>query len=316
MLQAFRQATAARGRSALTWNGDRAFVARASGRDQARPRLDTLSYPIGHDGSLPVLSAVDLAGESLNRSRLSTVLADGAYEMLLEELPNAPREELARAIGWRIRDRIDMPLEEAVIELLDMPAQARAPGSQSAYAVVTRRENVEAHVARVSSCGLHLDTIDLPELCMRNIALRLPQDPEGVAFLHFTDEHGLLTVTRQGVLYLVRRLDIGQTQLDASPATQVDTTLIPSICLELQRSLDYYETHYDLPAIGELVLGPGSAVAGLADAIVEQLGLTVSRLDLNAMFDFGSDLDENDLRDALFAIGAVLRDDQPAGKDA
>ncbi|MDZ7767950.1 MAG: hypothetical protein U5K38_02170 [Woeseiaceae bacterium] len=44
---------------------------------------------------------------------------------MLEELPNAPRDELKQALAWRIRDRIDTPLDEAIIELLDMPAQAR-----------------------------------------------------------------------------------------------------------------------------------------------------------------------------------------------
>ena len=316
MFQGLRKAAGNHGRSALAWAGARPALARVCGRDRDRPQLATYLGSARHDGSLPDLSDLELAGDSVRSAPISTVMPEGSYQMLLEELPNAPPEEMQSALGWRIRDRIDTPLDEAVIELLEMPAQARATGTKSAYAVVTSREDVQGQIARVRAAGLKLDTIDLPELCMRNLAVRLPRDHDGVAFLHFTDEQGLLTITRQGVLYLVRRIDIGSLQLDVTPTTQVNSGLIPSICLELQRSLDYYEAHYDLPAIGELVLGPGTAVAGLKSAIAEQLGLTVSTLDLGGMFELDGDLDEEQQKACLFAVGAALRSDVAHGRDA
>jgi len=315
LFQAIGKAAASRGRSAISVNGERAVLARVTLRDSERPRIAASFHRRAHDGSLPVLGSVELGGAPVSRTPLSSVMPENGYQMLLEELPNAPRDEMPSALGWRIRDRLDMELEDAVIEILDMPAQARSTGSQSAYAVVSSRQQVEDEVARIRAAGLKLDTIDLPELCMRNIAVRLPQDAEGVAFLNFTDEHGLLTVTRQGVLYLVRRLDIGALQLEMTPTTQVRSGLIPSICLELQRSLDYYETHYDLPSINELVLAPGAAMEGLKAAITEQLGLNVTTLDLAAVFDLDEPLDENAQRECLFAVGAALRADAPGGRE-
>ncbi len=285
-------------------------------RERPQPRLATSVAASGHDGAPPVLSAIELDGERLANAPISTVMPDGSYQLLLEELPNAPREELTSALGWRIRDRIDMPLDEAVIEILDMPPQARASGSKSAYAVVSSREAVVEQVARIRTAGLKLDTIDLPELCMRNIAVRLPQDADGVAFLHFTDEHGLLTITRQGVLYLIRRIDVGRLQLGMNPATPPDSDLVSSICLELQRSLDYYETHFDLPSVSSLVLGPGAGTAGLVDAIGMQLAVSVDRLDFSSLFEMSTELDDDTQANGLFAVGATLRPDAAGGRGA
>ena len=316
LFQRFAKTAAANGRAALTWHGDRALIARASRQDGQQPRLDASLHRSGHDGSLPALSAVELGGAPLSRTPLSAVMPEGDYQLLLEELPNAPREEMRSALSWRIRDRIDVPLDEAVIEILEMPSQARAAGTKTAYAVVAKREDVEAQIARVRTAGLALDTVDLPEMCMRNVAVRLPQDHDGVALLHFTAEHGLLTITRQGVLYLIRRIDIGHLQLGTTADAATDSGLVSSICLELQRSFDYYETHFDLPSVSELVLGPGTAMASLQSALAAQLAVPVSGLDLDAVFDVAGELDEDARNDCLFAAGAALRPDAASGWDA
>lgn len=304
----------ARGRVAVTWQGEYAAVAWMSDRDQATPRLHTALKQVDPENS----DASDVAGmgpggRSMNGVPVSTVLPDGSYQLMLEELPNAPRNEMRDALSWRIRDRLDTPLEESVIELLEMPAQARAADKSSAYAIVARQTDVEKQIERVKAAGLNLDTIDLPELCMRNLAARLPQDEDGVAFLHFTDESGMLTITRQGVLYLIRHIDVGQLQLDQTPATQVRVGLIPQICLELQRSLDYYETHFDLPGISHLVVGPGRGMESLKHAVNEQLGLNVSTLDLGNMFELDQPLAEDEQKELLLAVGASLRLDAGSG---
>jgi len=307
MLQGFGSADAAAGRAGLSVQGARAALACVSGAG-ARQQLDARVVEVSSDADgEPMLDELQLAGRTAACLRTSTVLPDGSYQLLLEELPNVPREELQKAIGWRVRDRIDMPLEDAIIELFDMPEQARAGSKPSAYAAITARGVVENLVRRIRQAGFRLDAIDLPELCLRNIAVRLPQDANGVAFLHFTDDCGLLTITRGGVLYLIRRIDVGQLALDRTPGTQMRSGLIPTVCLELQRSLDYYETHYDCRPVTELVFGPGSGVGPLQEAVRDQLGLNVSTLDLADLFATNTTIDETVQHECLLAVGAALR---------
>jgi len=317
MFQGFGGISSANARAALTITGQRAALVRVSDSAAARPVLEARVFDVlSNDNGEPDFTSSGIDVKVLQKLPLSTVLPGGSYQLMLEELPNAPRDELKNALGWRIRDRIDTPLDEAIIELLDMPAQARGGQKPSAYAAVTHQAVVESLVAQLKQAGLTPDVIDLPELCMRNIAVRLPQDNRGVAFLHFTEACGLLTITRGGVLYLVRRIDVGQVALDETPGTQSREALIPKICLELQRSLDYYETHYDCRPVTDLRMGPGSGIGALQAALHDQLGLDVSTLDLADLFHISEPLSEETQHECLLAVGAALRCAAPARQAA
>ena len=162
---------------------------------------------------------------------------------------------------------------------------------------------------------LRMDVIDIPELCIRNVAIQLPQDRDGVAFLHFTDECGYLTITRRGVLHLLRRIETRRGDFEENVADDVEfQERVASILLEVQRSLDYYESHYDCQPVGELVIGPGSGLDSLAVAMQEQLGIAVGRLDLNDLFEFDTEISADEQGACLLAIGAALRSESPTTK--
>ena len=252
-------------------------------------------------------------GIDLGKSKVSTVLPYGSYQLLLVELPNVPANEMRSAIRWQVKDLLDYPVDQAVIEFFEMPEQATGSKKSMAYAVATRRSDLQEHIEIVRGAGLSLDVIDIPELCTRNITSLLSQDDDGVAFLHFTEKHGLLTVTRQGVLYLIRRIDIGRSDINAVADDDfARTELISNIVLETQRSLDYYESHFDRRPVTELLLAPGSDIGGLAESLNDQLGLNISSLNLNGLFEMETPLSTDEQAECLLAIGAALRTESKA----
>jgi len=276
-------------------------------------------------------------------SRVTSVLPHGSYQLLLVEVPNVPADEIKSAARWQIKDLLDFPVDDTVVELFKMPKQSTSDAKPMAYAVATRRSSIQEHTELLHGAGFSLDVIDIPELCTRNIATLLPQDADGVAFFHFTETHGILTVTRQGVLYLIRRIDIGRramksastvditsTDLESSAVLEIRrspddydgysgltadstrTELVSAIVLEIQRSLDYYESHFDGGPPTELVLSPDSDIGGLAKSLNKQLGLTVSNLDLNKLFEIQSALSLVEQGACLLAVGAALRSESLA----
>jgi len=276
-------------------------------------------------------------------SRVTSVLPHGSYQLLLVEVPNVPAHEIKSAARWQIKDLLDFPVDDTVVELFKMPEQSTSDAKPMAYAVATRRSSIQEHTELLHGAGFSLDVIDIPELCTRNIATLLPQDADGVAFFHFTETHGILTVTRQGVLYLIRRIDIGRramksastvditsTDLESSAVLEIQrspgdydgysgltadstrTELVSAIVLEIQRSLDYYESHFDGGPPTELVLSPDSDIGGLAKSLNKQLGLTVSNLDLNKLFEIQSALSLVEQGACLLAVGAALRSESLA----
>jgi MSHA biogenesis protein MshI len=257
-----------------------------------------------------------VAGVSLGQTPVSAVLPTDAYQLQLVEMPNVPADEVLAAVRWRLKDLIDYSVDEAVVELLEMPRHANPGSAPVAYAVVTRRANVLREIEVMEQADLSLDVIDIPELCIRNIAVELPQDADGVAFLHFTEDCGYLTITRKGVLHLMRRLDTGRRDLRASGDEFSLQERIAGISLEVQRSLDYYESHYDCRPVTEIVLGPGGDLDGLSAALTEHLGLAVNQIDLGDLFELDGDVSAEDQGSCLLAIGAALRSEQTVAQAA
>ncbi len=275
-----------------------------------------------------------------SKSPVSSVLSESSYQIVLLEVPNVPQDEINDAARWQIKDHIEFPVDEIVVEMFKLPKQSTSEGKTMGYAVAARRQSIRQHIELVKGSGLTLDVIDIPELCTRNIATLLPQDNYGVAFLHFTQSHGILTITRKGVLYMIRRIDKGRSAIDAAvtgefaaadldPTSELDilrgpdeqdpfagdysrAELVSNIVQEVQRSLDFYDTHYDCEPLNELVLSPGSNVGGLAKALNEHLGLAVSSLNLNRLFEMQTELSSHEQNACLLAIGAALRTEAKA----
>ncbi len=238
--------------------------------------------------------------EDLKAASSTTVLPTRAYTLQLVEAPNVPAEEMGEAVRWQIQHLIEFPVEEAIIETFELPPPVNPGSKPMIYAVVARRSEIQSHIDSLEAADVRINVIDIPELCLRNIAVRLPQDEYGVAFLHFSEDFGYLTITRGGILYMIRRIELQQEDL---------TDQLQEIALQVQRSLDHYESQFGCPPVGELVLGPGDGLDMLGQSLSENLGITVSELDLSSLFAVDSPLSTQEQHDCLTAIGAALRDD-------
>ena len=244
------------------------------------------------------------------------LMEPNSYNLLLVEAPSVAATELKAAVRWRIKDLIDFHIDDAVIDVFDIPGQGQLGRPRMMYVVVSRASLVQAYIQRAQEAKLHLSVIDIPELALRNIAALLPEDHNGVALLHFTQHGGYITLTRQASLFLTRTLETGldvlQQGINASSAGDaLHPTLqrgLDSIILEIQRSLDYYESHYTQPPITHLVITPlEKDLSAVVDYLTANLGITVRQLDLNQTLLCDPPLSKTLQARCLLSIGAALR---------
>lgn len=308
MLRHLTGALAKNSRAGVALDGATAALARVRRQNDGPPNLAIRMLEADGDwlgGTARYADDLDL-----KQTPASCVLSENAYQLQPLEMPKVPKDELLSAIRWRLKDLIDFPLEEAVVELLEMPPHSNPGAPHTGYAVVTQRDVVMRQIESMRRTDLNMDVIDIPELCVRNVAVLLPQDEYGVAFLHFTEDCGYLTITRQGVLHLTRHLDTGRRKIaDVASDDFMLQELISGIALEVQRSLDYYESHYDCRPITEIALGPGANLDALPGGLAQNLGVSVQTVDFEDLFcledQVASDLQGN----CLLAVGAALRTD-------
>ena len=57
----------------------------------------------------------------LDQYRCTTLLKFADYQMHSLDAPNVPAAELKNAVRWRVKDVIDYPLEQATVDVLDVP---------------------------------------------------------------------------------------------------------------------------------------------------------------------------------------------------
>lgn len=286
---------------------------------------------LGADGSarlerwdfleLPAADAERALADGVRRLELENtatvaVLEQGHYHLLQVELPEVPEAELKDVVRWRIKDLIDFPLEEAVVDVCLMPSPRGRARGKAAYVVAARQQLVRQDAALLRSGRLRLKAVDIPELALRNLAVRLPEDAQGVALLYLGRNRGLITLTRDGVLYFARNISLGLDHLERGRTAGPDGAgaplepMIDSIVLEVQRSLDFYESNFSHPTPALLALAPlESPCPELLEALNQNFGGRAKPFPLASLLP-GMDLAEAEQARSFLAIGAALRQEE------
>ncbi len=295
-----------------------------------RPDGIALAHVVQRRGQLPLLSACEflpatneadrarLFPESirrleLERSRAVGVLPAGSYSLLQLDPPEVPETELREAVRWSLRDLVDFPLDEAAVDLFHIPSESQRHQARSIYVVAARKTDVASRAARLQAARLQIGAIDITELALRNLVILLPENEQGVAFLHLERERGLISVFRAGQLFLARSFPLGLAEL-ARLAEQHDpgplADRLDAVVLEIQRSLDYYDSNFIQPTVAGLVVAPREIdLPQLLPHLQRALGVPVRSMDLGDLL-AGPELPSELQARCLVALGAALRREQ------
>lgn len=242
---------------------------------------------------------------------VGTLLTGGEYQVLSVEAPNVPREELKTAVRWRLKDMLDFHVDDATIDVLDIPVDKNGPAHMhQMFVVAARNAVIETRQNLFAAAEAGLSVIDIPEMAQRNMSTLVQQDGRGLAMLSFDADGGLLTVTADGELYLSRRVDVTLGQLMEDPGRTQNYH--DKITLELQRSLDHFDRQYHYINVGRLMLGPNEAV-GLHEYLSQNLYMPVEKLNLADILDLSAApelLDLGQQQRFFMALGAALRLDE------
>lgn len=279
----------------------------------AMPRVERCEY---HEtGAISAVVLERLRREAgIGSHHCTTLLAPGEYQILLAEAPNVPAAELKTAVRWKIKDSLGYGIDDATVDVLQIPAGKSGPErARSLYVVAAMNETIRKRMALFEQAKIRLDVIDIPETAQRNIAALFEQKDRALALLAFDDDGGLLTITSGGELCMSRHFEISAGQLqDANENLREQSR--DRVELELQRSLDYFDRQFNHASVSRiLVCAPDST--GLVEFLAATIGSKVERLDLSQAMDIGGIpalADSGFVANALPALGAALR----RGEDA
>jgi len=308
-MQLFRKKTNSDGWIAIHIQQD-GICATCVKRSSAQPVVEFVAFfPFGSGASA---SALEKAAKELHAERYECIhlLNANEYQLLTVEAPNVPVDELKTAVRWRLKDMLDFHIDDATIDVLDVPLDKSVGNrNHSMYAVAARNQLIEQRQAMFADAEFALRVIDIPEMAQRNIATLLEKGERGVALLSFSAEGGLLTLSHRGELYLSRRIDVTLAQLETSDA-ELKTGYLERVTLEIQRSLDHFERQYHFITLSKLSLAPSSVAAELRTHLTENLYIPSEVLDLKTVLDCVKvpDLMSADMQQRYFmSLGTALR---------
>lgn len=287
------------------------------GREQQSFRLVVCDFFEGHH---PEVLAAELAERvkhhGLTKSQAVVVLDLGRYNLYQLEPPEVPAAEVRDAVRWSLKNILDFPLEEAVIDLFPVPHEDLRSRARLSQVVVARLVEVQQQAELLRSAKLKISAIDITELAIRNIVTLLPENSSGLVFIYFGAQRSLISIFRDSKLYLTRTINLGCFDLlrfsrnaasDLVPPSPQLLELLDSVVLEVQRSLDFFESTFFQAPIGTVVVGPLEvSVPELLPYLQQSLGVTVRSLDLVSVVDCQGLPVEEQAR-ALPAIGGALR---------
>jgi len=276
-----------------------------------RPAVTEFDFQPREAGENPEKTLARLADEyDLKHFRCTTVMDQADYSLLLTEAPDVPADELRSALRWRIKDLIDFHINDATLDVFDVPGENVSGRARPMYAVAARSAAIQQRVDLLGAAGVNLEIIDISEMAQRNLAALLPEDVQGVALLSFNPEGGLLTITKQSELYMSRNFDVG---LDAFQLGGDQLSYFDRIVLEVQRSLDYFDSHFRQAPIAHLVLAPlPQSIPGLVDHLKANLNVNVYVMDLMKLVDCRQEIAPAVQARCFTAIGAALRQEVAA----
>jgi MSHA biogenesis protein MshI len=255
--------------------------------------------------ALPANQAVVLKGMveefGLAGMPVNLLLHPALYQMLLLDSPDVPAAELRDAMRWKIKEQINQPIEQVLVDAFALPADAYRGRSRMAYCAVLAKTQVDAWVGMLKQAELNLQSIDVTEMAFRNLGLLAGAEGLNLALLRLRSSEGLICVQQGADLYMARRIEQGLDQASQDFA---------GVTLEIQRSLDYFESQLGKGYISRLLLMPMKRDGAQAlKALGDGLAVNLQALNLQDLFagQPAAELDEVQQAYCFSAVGAALR---------
>lgn len=249
--------------------------------------------------------------QDLENTRCNFVMCTDDYSLLLIEEPSVEEAELAQAAKWKIKDMVDRPLDQLAISVFRVPQDAYRGQREMLYVVAAEKKRVQQAVDMIVASGLRLTSVDIPELAMLNLLhLQDLGGDQGVAMIDLRHNGSLLSLCKNDALYLTRHLNtqVGEDVLQSYDWDAIRERLV----LEIQRSLDYYESQMGQGQVTRLLLTPRKQDSeGLVAQLNEAMGVKVETLSLD-MLKVNRDLPAEQQQSCMMAIGGALRVEEAA----
>ncbi len=241
------------------------------------------------EGDCPTTAMVELR-RSLSRRkyRCCTVLPRGTYQTFEVPAPKVDRSEWCDALRWVVKDGLEFPLDEAVIEAIPIPHEGAARGREPmTFVIAARRDIVSEHVQWFQRARLPLQAISIGNMAQRNVAALFESTGRALAFLGVYRRGVALTFTCNGSIYAARHFGWQLPALHDDAEPELRRLQFERVVLDMQRAFDSFDRGFSHVALQRVLVSVPAGHGALVRLLQENLGQTVEVADLREVMDIG-----------------------------
>jgi len=208
--------------------------------------------------SFPTTDWQNALADFVNQNELSNTptsvsFAIRSYQLLQVDRPPVPDEELSMAIQWSVQELLSSQ-DEMVVDYFDVPAQTT--GANKVNVVALKKDDIHSVSQGIIEAGLMLKSISVEELSYcdllplsNNATLMLVQKSANVISLN---------IVKDGKLFFNRSIR-GFEKLSTFTEMELQMGVVESLSVEVQRSMDFFESQLRQGAVKKIVMSLDSA---------------------------------------------------------
>ncbi|MCG9695473.1 MSHA biogenesis protein MshI [Shewanella sp. Isolate11] len=194
-------------------------------------------------------------------AHLQLVLNAAYYQLLIVDKPVVEESEISQALPWSIKDMLAKPLSEVHFDYFESPQS----NSNKLTVVVVERQLLSNMAVAAQNCGIVIEGITIPEMAISHVLGDASQAQ--LVLCHEPNQELKLAVIKQGQLFMQRSVR-GFNQLHSISAQDLSLGVADNLSLELQRSMDYFES--------QLRQAPITSIKVLMEGASEELAQLLS----------------------------------------
>jgi len=267
---------------------------------------------IGNPSDIPSLLAGFVEKHGLAGVNTSLILDTSDYRLVYLDAPNLSDAELAPASKWLVKEFIDFPLEQAVVDGFKLPTKEGQPAKM--YAVVTKLDRMNALVQLFKAAQLSLSCIDIPELSLRNVMNLMAEGSNEIGLLYLQPDFHALLIAHDQQLSLSRPIEEPMAYEDTEQEDDLES--LDRVTTEIERSLNYYLNQMGQGTLSKLLIAARlKSETMIVQQLTELITAPVALLDINQYIRVNVPLTASQQVLCLVAIGGALRQETPDATD-
>ncbi len=266
---------------------------------------------IAENGEIGLFIKDSLRAHKVSGNRAATVITGHSLISRQLSLPVMPDKDLREAVIWEMRKETGIPADELVVDYMISSTPSGDDNKLSVSAFASRDSDTKRLMSTFKDAGLELRLLSgVPAALLTVFDHNNKWEKDtNYALLSIRDTTSSFVIVSEGTILFTRELTFGGDDItrsiaaglhidsmaaeeykwmyglevpeeDAEKVGKAMKSLIERLCIEIHRSIDYFQAQFRGGAVPNLFLAGGSSLTkGIDDFISETIGISCFRHD-------------------------------------